>query len=323
MRPRYQLRNCIYGFTVITLLGACSQKKDIGTRDTTIHQMDPAKTRALADSIGSLVKPELADNLTLTLWGIDSLVISPVSIDIDDSGKLYYTTTTRQNNSEFDIRGHQDWEIASIQLQTVEDKRTFLHNTLSPGNSKKNEWLKDVNKDSSHDWRDMTVETENVYKAEDVNGDGVADKTQLVVDDFHDEVTDVAGGVLADGKDLYVAVAPDLWRMQDKNGDGILDEKTSISHGYGVHIGFGGHGMSGVEMGPDGRIYWQIGDIGFNGKDKSGKSWEYPNSGVIARSNPDGSDFEIFAYGNRNTHEFAFDEYANLISEDNEGDHAG
>ena len=51
--------------------------------------------------------------------------------------------------------------------------------------------------------------------------------------------------------------------------------------------------------------------------------WEHPNSGVIVRSNPDGSDFEVFAYGNRNTHEFVFDEYGNLISEDNDGDHAG
>ena len=320
MPSRYQSNSFVYGFAVIALLAACNQKEVVDTR---VYQMDPAKTAAIADSIESLVKPELADGLTLSLWGIDSLVISPVGIDIDDSGKIYYTTTNRQNNSEFDIRGHQDWEIASIRLQTVEDKRTFLHNTLSPENSKKNQWLKDVNKDSSHDWKDMTVETENVYKLEDTNDDGVADKSQLVVDDFHDEVTDVSGGVLIDGKDLYVAVAPDLWRMQDKNGDGIQDEKTSLSHGYGVHIGFGGHGMSGVEMGPDGRIYWQIGDIGFKGKDKAGKEWNHPNSGVIARSNPDGSDFEIFAYGNRNTHEFAFDEYANLISEDNDGDHAG
>ena len=81
--------------------------------------------------------------------------------------------------------------------------------------------------------------------------------------------------------------------------------------------------MSGIEVGPDGRIYWQIGDIGFNGKSSDGQKWEHPNSGVIARANPDGSDFEIFAYGNRNTHEFAFDEYGNLISEDNDGDHAG
>jgi glucose/arabinose dehydrogenase len=73
--------------------------------------------------------------------------------------------------------------------------------------------------------------------------------------------------------------------------------------------------MSGVEIGPDGRIYWQIGDIGFSGKSSDGKSWEFPNSGVIARSEPDGSGFEIFASGLRNTHEFAFDAYGNLISE--------
>ncbi len=286
-------------------------------------QYDTAYTARFADSVGNVIKPQLEEGLSISLWGIDSLVVSPIAIDIDDQGRLYYNKTNRQVNSEFDIRGHRDWEIASISLQTVEDKRKFLRTELAPENSHKNTWLTDVNGDSSRDWRDMTVERENVFRLEDMNGDGVADRSQLVVDDFHDEVTDVGGGVLADGDDLYVAVAPDLWRMRDKNGDGIADEKTSISTGYGIHIGFSGHGMSGVEMGPDGKIYWQIGDIGFNGQGPDGQKWEYPNSGVIARSNPDGSDFEIFAAGLRNTHEFAFDEYGNLISEDNDGDHAG
>ena len=78
-----------------------------------------------------------------------------------------------------------------------------------------------------------------------------------------------------------------------------------------------------LKWGRTAKIYWQIGDIGYSGKGPDGQKWEYPNSGVIARSNPDGSDFEIFAAGLRNTHEFAFDQYANLISEDNDGDHAG
>lgn len=305
---------------VVAFLQGCQQQE---TADKRIKLMDSTQTAGIAASIDSIVKPELAEGLTLKLWGIDSLVISPIAIDIDDQGRIYYTTTNRQKNSEFDIRGHRDWEIPSISLQTVEERRAFLHKELSPENSKKNLWLKDLNGDSSHDWRDLTLETENVYRLEDLNGDGVADKSQLVVDDFHDEVTDVAGGVLSDGDDLYVAVAPDLWRMKDKNKDGIADEKTSISHGYGIHVGFSGHGMSGVEMGPDGRIYWQIGDIGFNGKGPDGQKWEHPNSGVIARSNPDGSDFEIFAYGIRNTHEFVFDQYGNIISEDNDGDHPG
>jgi putative membrane-bound dehydrogenase-like protein len=305
----------------LIIFSAC--KQDSGPVDKRIKRMDTTLTAHLADSIGAIVKPELADNLSLTLWGIDSLVISPIAIDIDDNGSVYYTTTDRQKHSEFDIRGHRDWEIPSISLQTVEDRRAFLHKELSPENSKRNKWLDDLNGDSSHDWKDLTIEKEHVYRLDDVSGDGVADQSQMVVDDFHDEVTDVAGGVLIDGDDMYLSVAPDLWRIRDKNHDGIADEKTSISHGYGVHVGFSGHGMSGVEMGPDGRIYWQIGDIGFNGKGQDGQQWSFPNCGVLARSNPDGSDFEIYAYGIRNTHEFAFDQYGNIISEDNDGDHPG
>ncbi|MFM9910028.1 MAG: heme-binding protein, partial [Chitinophagaceae bacterium] len=308
-------------FFISLLLAACTNK--VKNSDLQTKLMDTTFTVKMATSINSMIKPELADGLKLSVWGIDSLVISPIAIDIDDNGKLYYATTNRQKNSEFDIRGHTSWEIESIQLQTVEEKRIFLHKELSPENSSKNEWLKDLNGDKSHDWKDMTIEKENIYRLEDRNGDGVADQSQLVVNDFNDEVTDVVGGVLSEGDNLYVAVAPDLWRMKDKNGDGIADEKTSISNGYGIHIGFGGHGMSGIEMGPDGKIYWQIGDIGFNGKGQDGEVWNHANSGVIARANPDGSDFEIFAAGLRNTHEFAFDEYGNLISEDNDGDHAG
>src|SRR5690606_494821 len=125
------------------------------------------------------------------------------------------------------------------------------------------------------------------------------------------------------GEELFVGVAPDMWRMSDSNGDGIMDKKTSIAYGFGVHMGFGGHNMSGLTTGPDGRIYWSIGDIGFNGSGKEGEEWRDPNSGVIVRSNPDGTDFEVFASGLRNVHEFVFDEYANLISVDNDGDHAG
>ncbi|HPH47149.1 MAG TPA: HEAT repeat domain-containing protein, partial [Chryseolinea sp.] len=296
----------------------CEQK----TTDKRIKQIDPAKTASMAKSIEAAVTPQLAEGLTLKLWGVDSLVADPVSIDIDDQGRIYYTRTNRQKNSEFDIRGHQDWEIESIQLQNIEEKRAFLHRILSPENSKKNEWLADLNGDGSHDWKDMTVQKEHVYRVEDTSGDGVADQSQMVVEDFYDEVTDAMGGILKHGNDLFVNIGPDMWRIEE-NKEGLMEKKTSISHGYGIHIGFGGHGMSGIEVGPEGKIYWQIGDIGFNGVDPDGQKWEHPNSGVIVRSNPDGSDFEVFSYGNRNTHEFVFDEYGNLISEDNDGDHPG
>jgi quinoprotein glucose dehydrogenase len=308
-------------FITVVILFSCDKKE---TKSNQEKKIDPAVAKQMAATIESSVKPELAEGLTIRLWGVDSLVADPVSIDIDDNnGDLYYTRTIRQQHSEFDIRGHQDWEIQSIKLQTIEDKRAFLHSILSPENSAKNTWLADLNNDSSHDWRDMTIEREPVYRLRDLSGDGIADASQVVIQDFHEEVTDAMGGILKTDDDLYVAIGPDLWRIKDKDGDGIADEKVSLSHGYGIHIGFGGHGMSGVEMGPDGRIYWQIGDIGFNGTGPDGTKWENPNNGVIVRSEPDGSNFEVFAYGNRNTHEFVFDEYANMISEDNDGDQPG
>ncbi len=286
-------------------------------------EFDPAESARIAKDIESTVQAEVDGTLSLSLWAMDSLIISPVAMDIDDHGRLFYTTTERQKNSEFDIRGHRDWEIPSIAFQTVEDRRAFLREELSPENSLRNTWLADLNGDGSHDWRDLTVQKERVYRVEDISGDGIADRSQLIVHDFHEEITDVTAGIFADGDDLYLNVAPDLWHLTDTDGDGIPDKKKSISHGYGVHIGFSGHGMSGVKMGPDGRLYWQIGDIGANVTAPDGTQWEHPNSGVIARSNPDGSDFEIFAHGLRNTHQFVFDEYANIISVDNDGDHAG
>jgi quinoprotein glucose dehydrogenase len=266
---------------------------------------------------------KLADGLQMSLWASDSLAPDPVAMSIDDKGRVYLTRTNRQKSSEFDIRGHRDWMTESISLQTVEDRKAFLHKTFAPELSKKNEWLKDRNGDGSHDWKDLAIEKEEVWQLEDTDKDGFADISTRVINDFCTEVSDVAGGLLVRAKDMFVAVAPDLWRFEDKNGDGIYDKKTSISTGYQVHIGFGGHNMSGVIEGPDGRIYWNIGDIGASITTVDGRKVENPNSGFIARSNPDGSDFEIFATGLRNTHEFVFDEYGNLISSDNDGDYPG
>ena len=299
---------------------SCKEKEVVDLR---IKSIEPQQAAQMAKAIEATVTPQVAEGLTLRIWGVDSLVADPVGLDVDDYGKLYYTRTNRQKHSEFDIRSHQDWEIESIQLRTIDEKRAFLRKVLSPENSQKNEWLADLNGDGSHDWKDMTVEKEHVYRLEDTSGDGVADQSQLMIEDFNDEVTDAMGGIMKHGDDLFVNIGPDMWRLNDKNGDGLIDEKTSISHGYGIHVGFSGHGMSGIEVGPEGKIYWQIGDIGFSGTSPDGKKYEHPNSGVIVRSNPDGSDFEVFAYGNRNTHEFVFDEYGNLISEDNDGDHPG
>ncbi len=295
----------------------------VPTEPLEVVKEDGNTARTRAKEIKESVAIQLADGLKVDLWASDSLAPDPIAMSIDDQGRVYLTRTNRQKNSEFDIRGHRNWMTPSIALQSVEDRRAFLRETFDPAKSKENEWLKDLNEDGSHDWRDLAVEKDEVWRLEDTDNDGLADVSTRILSDFFEEVSDVAGALLVRAKDVFVGIAPDMWRLTDTNNDGILDQKTSIAHGFGVHIGFGGHGMSGAVEGPDGRIYWGIGDIGANLTDVKGNKYRYPNEGVIVRANPDGTDFEVFASGLRNTHEFVFDEYGNLISSDNDGDHPG
>ena len=289
-----------------------------------VVDVDPTQARENAERIRSEVAVEVAEGLELSLWASDTLITDPIAISADPQGGIYYTNGTRLEHSEFDIRGHRDWMTQSISFETVEDRRAFLRETFAPEKSDENKsQLEDLNGDGSHDWKDLTVEKESVWKIEDTDDDGVADRTQLYIEDFHEEISDLANGVEFFDDEVFIAVGPDLWRTKDTDGDGIADEKESIAHGFAVHIGFGAHGMSGVTVGPNGRIWWGIGDIGMNLVDQTGKRWKYPNQGVIVRCEPDGSNFEVFAAGLRNTHEFVFDQYGNLITEDNDGDHAG
>ncbi|PHN05905.1 heme-binding protein [Flavilitoribacter nigricans DSM 23189 = NBRC 102662] len=322
---------CLLGLAALAYTGCQntetpSVEEDGDDIEFTPHvvELDPAAAAAQAREIReNYPAVKILDGLELSLWASDSLSPDPIALKMDEQGRAYVTRAVRQKNSEFDIRGHRDWMTASISLQSVEDRREFLRTTFAPEKSEENEWLEDLNGDGSHDWKDLTVERDQILRLEDRDGDGVADLSRVFVESPHTEVTDVAGGVLPFGGDVYMAQAPDLWRYTDTDGDGMADTKFSLAHGYQMHIGFGAHGMSGVTYGPDGKIYWGIGDIGMNVTDRSGKHWMYPNQGVICRANPDGSDFEVFAAGLRNTHEFVFDDYGNLISVDNDGDHPG
>ncbi len=308
----------------LVFLCLCCQNK-LGTNDpVTVVKVDNTENVIAVErellSTGSI---DVAEGLVVGLWATDSLAPDPVAMSIDDFGKIYITRTNRQKNSEFDIRGYRHWMTRSISMQSVEDRRAFLRETFAPEKSDENSWFPDLNEDGSHDWRDLTVEQDEVWRVEDTDDDGFADRSTRIVRDFSEEITDVAGALLVRRSDMFIGVGPDMWRLRDTDGDGTPDDKESISHGYAVHIGFGAHGMSGVIEGPDGKIYWGIGDIGAHVETAEGAVHKYPNQGIIVRCNPDGSDFEVFAHGLRNTHEFVFDAYGNLISADNDGDHPG
>jgi hypothetical protein len=228
-----------------------------------VIRIAPAEAQREARAARDDVSVKLAPGFDLKLWAADPLFVDPVAIDVDNQGRVYVVSTDRRRNSDIDIRNHRDWMTASISFQSVDDRRNFLHRELAPERSAQNaSWLEDENGDGSHDWRDLTVKKERLYRLDDTSGDVLADRSTLLLENFHTEVTDVAGGVLYHDGDIYIPVSPDFWRLRDTNGDGVIDTRQAIATGFHTHIGFGGHGMSGATQGPDGRIYLQIGDPG-------------------------------------------------------------
>lgn len=266
----------------------------------------------------------VSDNIQYIKWTPNLNIPDPVSISMDNQGRAYVTQTTRRKAQDLDIRNNRDWVPDDVGLESVEDKRAFFKTQLAPENSAENVGrILDHNQDGSHDWRDLTVHSEVIYLVEDTDKDGFADSSKVYYDDFKTEVTGIAAGVLWHDGDVYATVAPDVWKLRDTNGDDIPDQKEVLAHGFGVHIAYGGHDMHGLIVGPDGKIYWSIGDKAINVLSKEGERFFYPNQGGVMRANPDGTDFEVFAYGLRNVQEPTFDAYGNWFGVDNDSDQEG
>ena len=297
--------------TIVALSEAWPAKggqRPAGSGEVDIVRLTPAEATRLATAARQSVAVQLAQGLTLTAWAPDGLVTDPVALDFDERGTLYATSTSR-GNLPLDIRQHPTWIPAVHSLRTVEDLLTFYRRELAPERSAQNPWLLDSNKDGSRDWRDFADVKERLYRIQDSDGDGHADHSRVIVEGFNTDPTyDVAGGLLHHNGDLFIGAPPALWRFRDANGDGLIESRVIVSQGYNIHPAFGGHGISGVTLGPDGRLYWEVGDMGFDVIDPSGRRWSSPNQGAVLRANPDGSDFEVFATGIRNLQEFAFDD---------------
>ena len=324
-----QQRPAVYWCSVVlvTLLGAVviggQSAPAGGSKPPAQVRLTPAEAAAFAKEARQKVNVEMPPGIELSLWASERLVTDPIAIDVDANGTAYVISSSRAN-LPLDIRGHADWLPVVHTLKTTEALLQFYQKDLAPSESARNTWIPDLNKDGSRDIRDLTELKERVVRLQDTNGDGVADTSRVMKEGFNDDpIWDVGGGIMAHGGDLFFGMAPGVYRLHDANGDGVIDRQTTISEGYSTHMAFGGHGVSGVTLGPDGRLYWEVGDIGFNVVDKSGKRWAYPSQGAVLRSELDGSNFEVFAAGIRNLQEFSFDEHGNLVSVDNDGDHNG
>jgi len=262
------------------------------------------------------------NGLVRSLVAREPMFINPVAVAVDTDGAIYVTETARRKVADLDIREVMDWVPEDLSHTTVEQKRDFFHKAITDEKFKKHPSLKDHNKDGRIDWQDLTVHSEKIHKLVDTDGDGMADRATVFAEGFNTEVTGIAAGVLARHGDVYATIAPDVWKLRDTDGDGKADERKAIATGFGVHINYAGHDMHGLTMGPDGKVYWTIGDKGTNVQTK-GRHWFYPHEGALLRCNPDGSDFEVFARGLRNVQQIAFDDYGNIFGVDNDSDQKG
>jgi len=328
MNRRYSLRDAVAVLGGLILLGSAmhGDQTPLATppaRPAAQVRLTKSEAAAFARDARKGVDVEMPAGIELTLWASEKLISDPVAIEVDPEGTAYVISSSRAD-LPLDIRGHADWLPSVHTLTTNEALREFYRKDLATERSARNTWILDLNKDGSHDARDLAELKERIVRIQDTDGDGVADASRIMKEGFNDDPTwDVGGGILAYDGDLYFGMAPGVFRLRDTDRDGVLDSQITISEGYNTHPAFGGHGISGVTLGPDGRLYWEVGDIGFSVVDKAGKRWSYPNQGAVLRSELDGSGFEVFAAGIRNLQEFSFDEHGNLMSVDNDGDHDG
>ncbi|MES2694921.1 MAG: PVC-type heme-binding CxxCH protein, partial [Verrucomicrobiota bacterium] len=128
----------------------------------------------------------------------------------------------------------------------------------------------------------------------DTNGDGIMDKKHV----FADKLELVTSFVLY-RRGVIAATAPDIWYLEDTDGDEIADKRTKLYTGLGINDT---HAViNNLRWGLDGWIYashgYSRGDV------KSGdgsKAFGAGSSGVV-RFKPDGSAFEQYSSRNGNT----------------------
>ena len=251
------------------------------------------------DAIGGFRVPP---GLKVELFAAEPLLANPVAFFVDHGGRLWVCETFRQKHGIEDNRDHGHWLDDDLAAQTVHDRVAYIRKHLGDKAS------------------DYTQYDDRIRLVIDKNGDGAADEATVFADGFRSIEDGTGAGVLARGKDVFYTNIPHLWRLRDDNGDGRADQRDQLHSGFGVRFAFRGHDMHGLILGPDGRLYFSIGDRGLNVITKEGKRLENPQCGAVLRCELDGSHLELFATGLRNPQELAFDDFGNLFTGDNNSD---
>lgn len=145
---------------------------------------------------------------------------------------------------------------------------------------------------------------------EDIDGDGRVDTVKVYADGLN-----LATGLLVGNGGVYVGEAPNLWFLEDTNGDDIADKKTAVLTGFGLEDR---HEMlNGFTWGPDGRMYMTHGVFTrssvMDPDDKQSGARPTVLTGGVARFEPVTRRFEVFAEGTSNPWGVDFDAKGNAF----------
>lgn len=259
----------------------------------------PLKAPTKGSPEESLVTVQLEKGLKVSVWAAEPLMANPVSFAFDEQGRAYVAETTRFGNGVPDTRSHMNWLDEDLANRTIADLLAMYEKHKYQGYEKYSDQLRLV-------W--------------DSAGKGRADKSSVFSGGYNRPPDGLAAGVLARRGSVYFACIPDLYRLKDTKGANVADVKETLFTGFGPTVQFLGHDLHGLRMGPDGKLYFSIGDRGFIVTTKEGKELRYPNTGAVLRCDPDGANLEVVHSGLRNPQEIAFDDLGNLFTYDNNSD---
>lgn len=292
-----------FGLSVLTVALIAMAHRSSAQEKTNPPEPETPKIAAASDeaekALGSFRKPE---GWVGQLVAAEPDLANPVAFYIDHSGRIFVCESFRQGVGVTDNRSHDDkWLQADLAAMTVEDRIRFHRELLGA-------------KAIEYEQKD-----DRIRLLKDVDGDGKYE-TSLVFADHFNRIEDGTGaGVLVRGNDAFYTCIPKLWKLTDDNNDGVADRREVLYDGFGVRVAFRGHDMHGLIIGPDGRLYFSIGDRGFHVQTKNGLLAN-PECGAVFRCELDGSNLEVYALGLRNPQELAFDDHGNLFTGDNNSD---
>ncbi len=289
------------GIAILAVLAVLLRTSDAAETKIIERPFRAIVKNASGEAQKALKKFSIPSGLEIEVFAAEPMLANPVAFCVDHLGRFYVAETFRLHKGVTDMRNHKKWLDDDLACRTVEDRLNAMRKNLK------------------FDFTFYALQHDRVRRIEDRNGDGHADYATVFADGFSHSVDGIGAGLLADRGNVYYTCIPHLWLLHDKNDDGVADDRKSLSTGYGVHINFLGHDLHGLRKGPDGRIYFSIGDRGSYVKTENGVI-DYPDAGAVFRCEPDGSGLEIFHRGLRNPQELVFDDYGNLFTGDNNSD---